>query len=143
MQPRTSQATGYILMWTNAGTINNKGLEFSAKFSPIENRDFRWDVTLNASGNRGKVDDLLPGLEILYVTDVQVGNAKAASFNQGNFMAISGSKWSRSPEGRLVLNPDSGMPTSDGLVTHEIGNREPKMFGGLRSEERRVGKACR
>jgi len=23
------------------------------------------------------------------------------------------------------------MPTSDGLVTHEIGNREPKLFGGL------------
>lgn len=134
MQPRTSQATGYILMWTNAGTINNKGLEFSAKFSPIENRDFRWDVTLNASGNRGKVDDLLPGLEILYVTDVQVGNAKAASFNQGNFMAISGSQWLRSPEGHLVLNADSGMPTSDGLVTHEIGNREPKMFGGLNNE---------
>lgn len=134
MQPRTSQATGYILMWTNAGTINNKGLEFSAKFSPVENRDFRWDVTLNASGNRGKVDDLLPGLEILYVTDVQVGNAKAASFNQGNFMAISGSKWLRSPEGHLVLNPESGMPTSDGLVTHEIGNREPKLFGGLNNE---------
>src|SRR5690606_23881864 len=31
----------------------------------------------------------------------------------------------------LVLNPQSGMPQSDGLVTHEIGNREPKLFGGL------------
>src|SRR5690625_7533135 len=68
------------------------------------------------------------------MTDVQEGNAKAASFNQGHFMAISGSKWLRSPEGHLVLNPDSGMPTSDGLVTHEIGNREPKMFGGLNNE---------
>src|SRR5690625_7171180 len=68
------------------------------------------------------------------MTDVQEGNAKAASFNQGNFMAISGSQWLRSPEGHLVLNADSGMPTSDGLVTHEIGNREPKMFGGLNNE---------
>lgn len=134
MQPRTSQATGYILMWTNAGTINNKGLEFSANYSPIDTKDFKWNVTLNASGNRGKVEDLLEGMEILYVTDVQVGNAKAASFNQGNFMAISGSKWERSPEGHLVLNPESGMPTSDGLVTHEIGNREPILFGGLNND---------
>jgi len=131
MQPRTSQATGYILMWTNAGEIVNNGLELSAKVSPIKKEDFRWDLTLNASRNKGRVENLLPGLDVLYVTDVQVGNAKAASFNGGNFMAISGSKWLRSPEGHLVLNPQSGMPQSDGLVTHEIGNREPKLFGGL------------
>lgn len=131
MQPRTSQATGYILMWTNAGAIVNKGLELSVNVKAIEKEDFKWDLTLNTSRNKGKVTDLLPGLDILYVTDVQVGNAKAASFNQGNFMAISGSEWLRSPDGHLVLNPESGMPTSDGLVTHEIGNREPKLFGGL------------
>jgi len=131
MQPRTSQATGYILMWTNAGTIVNRGMELSAKVSPVKHRDFQWDLILNVSGNRGRVEDLLPGLDILYVTDVQVGNAKAASFNKGNFMAISGSKWLRSPEGYLVLNSESGLPISDGLVTHEIGNREPKLFGGL------------
>ncbi|SKB68121.1 TonB-linked outer membrane protein, SusC/RagA family [Sphingobacterium nematocida] len=131
MQPRTSQATGYILMWTNAGEIVNNGLELSAKVSPIKKEDFRWDLTLNASRNKGKVENLLPGMDVLYVTDVQVGNAKAASFNGGNFMAISGSKWLRSPEGHLVLNAQSGMPQSDGLVTHEIGNRESKLFGGL------------
>lgn len=131
MQPRTSQATGYILMWTNAGTIVNNGLELSAKISPIKKENFQWDVMLNASRNKGRVEDLLDGLDILYVTDVQVGNAKAASFNKGNFMAISGSEWLRSPEGYLVLDSESGMPTSDGLVTHEIGNREPKLFGGL------------
>lgn len=131
MQPRTSQATGYILMYTNAGTIVNNGLELSLSANPIKREDFKWDLVLNTSRNKGKVKDLLPGLEILYVTDVQVGNAKAASFNGGNFMAISGSKWLRSPEGHLVLNAESGMPTSDGLVTHEIGNREPRLFGGL------------
>lgn len=131
MQPRTSQATGYILMWTNAGTIVNKGMELSVNVVPVRKENFRWDLTLNGSRNKGTVTDLLPGMEILYVTDVQVGNAKAASFNGGNFMAISGSKWLRSPDGHLVLNAESGMPTSDGLVTHEIGNREPKFFGGL------------
>lgn len=39
-----------------------------------------WESTINVSGNRGTVKNLLEGVEILYVTDVQVGNAKAASF---------------------------------------------------------------
>ncbi|WP_398454570.1 SusC/RagA family TonB-linked outer membrane protein [Sphingobacterium thalpophilum] len=131
LQPRSSQATGYILMWTNAGDINNKGLELSLSGTPIKKENFKWDIMLNASRNKGKVENLLDGMDILYVTDVQVGSAKAASFNRGNFMAISGSQWLRSPDGQLVLNRETGMPTSDGLDTHEIGNREPKLFGGL------------
>lgn len=131
LQPRMSQTTGFILLMTNAGIINNRGMELTVTGKPIQTKDFSWDVTLNASGNRGKVDDLLPGLEILYVTDVQVGNAKAASFNKGNFMAISGSEWRRSPDGYLVLDENTGMPLNDGQTTHEIGNREPKLFGGL------------
>ena len=131
LSPRTSQAGGYIFMTTNAGEIVNNGMELSITATPVKTRDFSWDLTLNASGNRGKVKNLLPGLEVLYVTDVQVGNAKAASFNGGKFMGISGSKWKRTEEGHLILNKDNGMPTSDGLTTHEIGNREPKLFGGI------------
>jgi hypothetical protein len=131
LSPRTTQSTGYIFMTTNAGVIVNNGMELSVNVVPVKTKDFTWNLLVNASGNRGKVKELLPGLEILYVTDVQVGNAKAASFNDGNFMGISGSEYLRSPEGYLVLNPESGMPTSDGLVTHEIGNREPKVFGGI------------
>ena len=35
---------------------------------------------------------------------IQVGNAKAASFPNGNFMAISGSEWKRDDQGRVVLD---------------------------------------
>jgi TonB-linked SusC/RagA family outer membrane protein len=131
LQPRMSQTTGFILLMTNAGVIVNNGMEVTITGKPIQTPNFSWDVTLNASGNRGKVEDLLPGLEILYVTDAQVGNAKAASFNGGNFMAISGSQWTRSPEGYIVVDENTGMPVSDGKATYEIGNREPKVFGGL------------
>ena len=131
LSPRTSQAGGYIFMTTNAGELVNNGMELSITATPVQTKNFRWDLMVNASGNRGKVKNLLPGLEILYITDVQVGNAKAASFNNGRFMAISGSKWARTDDGQLILNKDSGMPTSDGLTTKEIGNREPKVYGGI------------
>ena len=131
LSPRTSQVGGYIFMTTNAGEIVNNGMELSITATPVKTRDFRWDLMINAAGNRGEVKNLISGLEILYVTDVQVGNAKAASFNGGKFMAISGSKWARTEDGHLILNADNGMPTYDGLATHEIGNRESKVFGGI------------
>ncbi|MCE5178521.1 MAG: SusC/RagA family TonB-linked outer membrane protein [Porphyromonadaceae bacterium] len=131
LSPRLGQSTGYIFVSVNGGDITNEGMELSLNGTPVQTRDFKWDVTLNMAGNRGTVQNLLKGVEILYVTDVQVGNAKAASFNGGNFMAISGSKWSRTENGKIILDAKTGMPTSDNLTTYEIGNREPKMTGGL------------
>lgn len=131
LSPRLGQSTGYIFVSVNAGDIYNKGMELSLTGKPVVTRDFQWNTTLNMSRNKGTVDNLLPGLEILYVTDVQVGNAKAASFNGGNFMAISGSKWSRTADGKVILDPNTGMPTSDNLATYNIGNREPKLSGGF------------
>lgn len=131
LSPRLGQSTGYIFVSVNGGDIYNKGFEFSLTGQPIVKENFRWDATLNMSRNKGTVDNLLQGVEILYVTDVQVGNAKAASFSGGNFMAISGSQWSRTPDGRVILDKDTGMPVSDNLTTYEIGNREPKLTGGF------------
>ncbi len=131
LSPRLGQSTGYIFSSINGGDITNKGMELSITGQPIRNKDFTWSTTLNIAGNRGTVQNLMEGVEILYVTDVQVGNAKAASFNGGNFMAISGSKWTRTDEGKVVLDPGTGMPLSDNQTTYEIGNREPKVTGGL------------
>lgn len=129
LTPRLSNGSGYILYSVNAGDVYNKGMELSISGTPIQTKDWTWETGINLSGNRGTVGNLLDGCEILYVTDVQVGNAKAASFNDGNFMAISGSRWTRTADGKVVLDAN-GMPTSDGETRYEIGNREPKFQGG-------------
>ena len=129
LTPRLSNGSGYILYSVNAGDVYNKGMELSISGTPIQTKDWTWETGINLSGNRGTVGNLLDGCEILYVTDVQVGNAKAASFNDGNFMAISGSRWTRTADGKVVLDTN-GMPTCDGSTTYEIGNREPKFQGG-------------
>ena len=129
--PRLSQTTGYILLSTNAGDITNRGMELSVTGTPIAKKDFSWDVMLNLSGNRGKLQNLITGTSVLYVTDVQVGTAKAASFNGGSYMGISGSKWTRDNKGNIVVNADSGMPVSDNATTYEVGNRESTFIGGL------------
>lgn len=129
MSPRLSNATGYILRSVNAGDVYNKGMELSIGGTPIQTKDWTWETTVNLSGNRGTVKNLMEGVEILYVTDVQVGNAKAASFPDGNFMAISGSEWKRDEQGRVVLDKN-GLPTKGTNANLEIGNREPTFSGG-------------
>ena len=129
LSPRLSNTIGYILRQVNAGDVYNKGMELSIGGTPVQTRDWTWETILNMSGNRGTVKNLIEGVNILYVTDAQVGNAKAASFNDGNFMAISGSKWSRTDDGRVILD-ENGMPTSDNDDKYEVGNREPRLAGG-------------
>ena len=97
--------------------------------TPVQTKDWTWETSINLSGNRGTVENLTQGMDILYVTDAQVGTAKAASFNNGKFMGISGSKWQRDPNGNVILN-DSYMPVVDSNTALYVGDREPNVQGG-------------
>jgi ferric enterobactin receptor len=129
LSPRGPQSTGYIFCSINAGNVYNKGMELSLSGTPIEKKDFRWDVALNIAGNRGTLKNLPNGLNVMYVTDVQYAGAQAASFNNGKFMAIAGTKWTRDNKGNVVLDKN-GMPTYT-TTLQEVGNREPKFAGGF------------
>ena len=154
LSPRGPQSTGYIFCSFNAGNVYNKGMELSISGTPIKTRDFTWESGINLYGNRGTMDGLLPGMDIMYVTDVQYSGAKAASYSGGDFMAISGSVWQRvnivpdetlkasNPDkyaqqveqaskynGMLILDKD-GMP-QEGETDIQVGNREPKFQGGF------------
>ncbi|WP_126247069.1 SusC/RagA family TonB-linked outer membrane protein [Chitinophaga rhizosphaerae] len=131
LQPRVSNATGYILSYVNTGEIENRGIEVSINANPIRKKDFNWDVALNFSKNKGTVKSLPAALPILYVTDVQVGNAKAASFDGGNFMGLSGSRWQHDENGNTILDWDTGLPKISGNTTENVGNREPNLLGGI------------
>ena len=129
LSPRGPQSTGYIFCSINAGNVYNKGMELSISGTPIQTKDWTWTSGINLAGNRGTMDGLPEGMEIMYVTDVQFGGAKAASFSGGDFMAISGTKWNRNDNGQLILDKN-GMPTYDPNSNIQVGNREPKFSGG-------------
>lgn len=141
VSPRTTLATGYIFCSYNAGNVLNKGMELSISGTPIENRDWTWETGINIAGNRGKLEGLMEGMDIMYVTDVQYTGAKAASFSGGDFMAIAGNTWqtvktntekaddpNNKFAGKTILDKN-GMPLVD-ETTIQVGNREPKFSGG-------------
>ena len=104
-------------------------MELTISGKPVETRDLTWDVALNMAGNRGRLEGLPTGQNVMYVTDVQYAGAQAASFNNGNFMAIAGTKWNRDDDGNVILDDDY-MPTYNTALV-EVGNRESTFSGGI------------
>lgn len=143
VSPRTTLATGYIFCSYNAGNVLNKGMELAISGIPVQTKDWTWETGINIAGNRGKLEGLLEGMDVMYVTDAQyLGGARAASFSGGNFMAIAGNEMQtvkfdkENPDnpnnkfaGKVILNKN-GMPTVDTKTFVEVGNREPKFTGG-------------
>ncbi|MFA7015265.1 MAG: SusC/RagA family TonB-linked outer membrane protein [Bacteroidales bacterium] len=129
LSPRGPQSTGYIFCSINAGNVYNKGMELSISGTPIERKNFTWAMGLNMAGNRGTLDGLPEGMDVMYVTDVQYAGAQAASFNGGNFMAIAGTEWKRNENGQVILDKN-GMPTYTTSLS-QVGNREATFSGGF------------
>ena len=163
--PRLAQSTGYIFLTINSGSVQNKGMELMITGTPVETRNFSWDVTLNLSGNRGTLGDFVDGVDLFYVTDVQIGGVKAASIpNGGYFLGLTGNYWLRETEavpdldsngnpqytddgelitkqveiegGRYEIDPSTGLYKLKGSTTNVVGNREPTMIGGLNNNLR-------
>lgn len=130
ISPRGPQSTGYIFCSVNMGNVKNKGMELSISGTPIQTKNLEWETGINIAGNRGRLEGLATGMDVMYVTDVQYGYAKAASYSEGAFMGIAGTQWVRNSEGQVIIGKN-GLPTKESNPTYKyLGNREPKFTGG-------------
>ena len=141
VEPRLSNASGYILTAINSGSVINQGMEIALTGKLIQKRDFTWSATLNGSYNRGTLGTFLSGVDFLYTTDAQFGTVKAASIpNGGHFLALTGRRVLRETDsngdeiagGRYQVDPTTGLYKLSATTNSEVvGNREPKFIGGF------------
>ena len=158
--PRLSNANGYIFASINSGSVINKGMEISITGRPVQTTDFDWDVTLNLSYNRGTLGEFLDGVGMFYPTDAQFGTVKSASVpNGGNFMSLVGTRYEyedmevpdldaagmpqynadgtqkmkivENTNGLYKIDPNTGLYKIHNAGDDVVGNREPKLIGGL------------
>jgi TonB-linked SusC/RagA family outer membrane protein len=129
---QVSNATGYEYKYVNAGNIENQGVELSLFGTPIQTKNFSWDVNVNWTRNRNKVLSLKNGLN----------NIVLASF-QGSVTlnATVGKPYGILESGTYVYT--NGQPTvnatgaSAGLyevatnTNTPIGNVNPNWMGGI------------
>lgn len=107
---RIATSTGFATEITNAGRIDNKGLEIGLTLIPVRLANgFEWSSTFAFTKLRSNVVDAGPSNEIfLGGTGL---SALGTMHRVGNpFGMIYGSVNARSADGKLLINPTSGLP---------------------------------
>ncbi|WP_290798520.1 SusC/RagA family TonB-linked outer membrane protein [Flavihumibacter sp. UBA7668] len=54
--------SGFDEIYLNSGSIRNRGVELSISGTPVQTRDFTWDVRANFTSNKNTVLSIYPGL---------------------------------------------------------------------------------
>jgi TonB-linked SusC/RagA family outer membrane protein len=143
-----SPTTGYTQINTNAGEVENKGIEVVLNGSPVKGKDFSWDVNMNYSRNRNKVVAIKEGLtEIVvgshfgyvnsgvtlkYVPGFPVGNLYGTTFQRyyGGKTDDKVTFYKDLPMVIATTGSNAGFPIPD-LNQRILGNSQPKWMGGI------------
>ena len=140
-----SDATGFSSYITNAGEIENRGFEFVLGGTPIEEGNFRWDVTANLTTNKNEVKGIRDGIDQIVVGS-QFGYASSTvtmilkeGQAYGNIYGASYARDGADPESEVLdrgltqVIGTNGFPVRNGnqLI---LGNAIPKFFGGLKNQ---------
>lgn len=125
-----TKATGYSSMITNAGKIQNRGIEIGLSATPVAG-PFRWDLQVNYTRNRNKILELREGL-----TNYMLGGAEGVRFllQEGREMGdMYAQTWVTVPDGEFkgqpLLSDEGGYQKGNDYV--KIGNYNPDFMLGI------------
>jgi len=122
-------SSGYVSRVINAGEISNRGFELIATGTPIQTKDFSWDITVNFAKNRYKLKSLAEGVDNIFLAGFE--NPQIRADKDYGYGVIWGTRFARNDAGQLLID-DDGLPLiADDLGP--IGNVTPDWTGGLRS----------
>lgn len=125
-----SSTTGKRERLINAGSIENKGVEFVLRGTPIRTSDFEWNILVNYSKNTNKIKELHPELstyELGSTSFVKIIAKEGASYGD-----IVGYRYKRDEQGRKIKDSE-GLPLLDSNMDFEnpIGNYLPRWTGSM------------
>jgi hypothetical protein len=143
-----SNATGYTRIITNAGEIENKGIELQIEGRPVQTRDFVWDVAVNYSRNRSEVVEIAEGINqiLLGSSFGYAGSSASIQLTEGDpFGNIYGRSYERyyesgEPEDNIYLDEDRPIVIGDDgfpVVNTDqkvLGNTQPDWIGSIRND---------
>lgn len=124
-----SNATGHTQFRTNAGEIQNRGVEITLMATPVQTPDFQWNVNSNFTLNRNEVVSIRDGVDAIFLGNISAYiNQPFMQLIPGqSYGAIWGTSYARyygpdeTPDDPLVLEKDrplligaDGFPVIDG-----------------------------
>ena len=125
-----SNTTSLSRFITNAGEIENKGIEILLRANPLNKGGFNWDVSLNFSKIKNEVLSITPLVdEIIFYEDgpSEIVNKLIKGGSAGD---LYGHPYIRDNQGRLIID-SNGLPMSALDTLLLVGNAFPDWTGGM------------
>lgn len=123
-----SNATGFSSVVTNAGTIRNKGVELTLNLTPIQTKNFSWDLKINFARLRGTVESVDTSVGTVTVFD---GAWIASRMVEGGRVGdLYGYRFRYANDGQLLIGTD-GYPIVDLSGFQLAGNALPDFTSAL------------
>lgn len=102
----------------NVGTMENRGIEFYARITPVKTDDLKWDLNFNFSSNKNKVLSTIGG-------DITIANSTGAPplVKEGQPLGVFyGTYYARDNNGSLILSGPSSDGKPEGVPQVERGD---------------------
>ncbi len=128
----SSSTSGYNYRLVNAGEIENKGIELALNGRVFDIKGFAWDAGVNFSKNENKVKSLVEGMDYFELEKATWCGVSVGAEVGKNYGSIIGKDYKRTADGKVIINPESGLPVSDDK-THTLGNATWDWTGGFYS----------
>ena len=122
-------ATGYKQLHTNVGEMTNKGFEIMLGYVPVSTPNFKWDIAVNFSTNKNKVNSLIEGVEQLTLTTSNSGAVEVVAKPGGGYGDIYTQAYKRDANGNILVDAQGRF-----IVASEkkyAGNYQPDWVGGI------------
>ena len=131
-----SSTSGFTSRVANAGTIKNDGVEVQLGITPLNARDFRWDIDLNWAKNNSIVEDLPE--DVTEITLNTNWGVRLVAREGEPYGVLVGRRVKRAPDGQIIVNQATGRPILDvdanGLNNNFVlGSITPDWVGGVRN----------
>ncbi len=117
------RATGYNVAVFNVGKVENRGIELAINGTPIQTKNFKWQLTATFSANRNKIIALADSSVVLRTGTLGGGQIVA---NVGGSMGdLYGRGYVRAPDGQIIYDGVTGnAKIGNDLI--DLGNTMPK-----------------
>lgn len=122
-------ATGYSNQYINAGNIENKGIELVLNGTPVKQKEFTWEVTLNYARNVNKIVALSPDVKQAFLGGGYGRTAGPVVKEGGAYGDLYAFRWARNDNGQLIVDAN-GRPVSS-KEQQLVGNYNPRYTLGL------------
>ncbi|SHG06576.1 TonB-linked outer membrane protein, SusC/RagA family [Fodinibius roseus] len=121
--------SGASSFFTNGGDVENRGMEMLLNTTPVQSRDFSWDLDLNYATNENIVNEISDERPRVVVG----GDSYMRDFvvEQGEeFGNIYSRGFVRDDQGRVIVD-SNGLPEITSGRTVKVANANPDWTGGL------------